>query len=105
MTPLTAFLLPFDAKTGPKTTKNHRKIGPRNKKFFDPLFTSILARFGPYLGAILRAKKVQKSYKRVLETPSKNKRKKTAKNTKNSLGKKPVLANEREARYIFCFCF
>ena len=98
MTPLTAFLLLFDVKMGPKTMKNHRKIGPRNRKFLDPLFTSILARFGAHLGAILRAKKDKKSNKRVLETPSKNKRKKTAQNTKNSLEQKPVLANEREAR-------
>ena len=104
MTPLTAFLLLFDVKMGPKSTKNHRKIGPRNRKFFDPLFTSILARVGAHLGAILRSKKEQKSNKSVLERPSKNERKKITKNTQNSLGEKirQVPPRPNRARpYVF----
>ena len=81
MTPLTAFLLLFDVKMGPKIKKNRPKIGPESDEFPDRVSVSIFRRFGVHFGAILGAKMDQKSNKRVFETPSKNERKKSTKKT------------------------
>ena len=45
MTPLTAFLLLFRFKLGPKSIKNRRKIDPKSSKFSDHVFTSFFVDF------------------------------------------------------------
>ena len=56
LTPLTAFLVFFQVKLGPKSIKNRRKIDPKSSKFFDQVFGSIFWRFLLDLAAILAAK-------------------------------------------------
>ena len=64
MTPLTAFLVFFLIKLGPKSIKNRRKMDPQSRKFFDPVFGSILngfwEDFGPILGTKMRPKSIKK---------------------------------------------
>ena len=64
MTPLTAILLLFQVKSGPKSMKNRRKIDPKSSKFFDQVFGWIFCRFLMDLGAILGAKMEPKSMKK-----------------------------------------
>ena len=64
MTPLTAFLLLFQVKSGPKSMKNRRKIDPESSKFSDQVFGSLFCRFVLDLGAILGAKMEPKSMKK-----------------------------------------
>ena len=64
LTPLTAFLVFFQVKLGPKSIQNRRKFGPKSSKFFGQLFGSIFYRFLKDLGAILGAKIEPKSMKK-----------------------------------------
>ena len=67
LTPLTAFLVFFQVKLGPKSIKNRRKIDPKSSKFFDQVFGTIFCRFLMDLGPILGAKMEPKSIKKLLE--------------------------------------
>ena len=64
LTPLTAFLMFFQVKLGPKSIKNRRKIDPKSSKFFDQVFGSIFNGFLMDFGAILGAKMEPKSMKK-----------------------------------------
>ena len=64
LTPLTAFLMFFQVKLGPKSIKNRRKIDPKSSKFFDQVFGSIFCRFLTDLGTILGANMEPKSMKK-----------------------------------------
>ena len=53
--PLTAFLVFFQVKLGPKSIKNRRKIDPKSSKFSDQVFGSlfllIFVGFGNHFGS------------------------------------------------------
>ena len=66
MTPLTAFLMFFLIKLGPKSIKNRRKMDPQSREFFDQVFGSILNGFGEDFGPALGAKMTPKSIKKML---------------------------------------
>ena len=62
--PLTAFLMFFQVKLGPKTIKNRRKIDPKSSKIFDQVFGSIFDEFLMDFRTILGAKMEPKSMKK-----------------------------------------